>query len=1012
MEAKLDERFYEKIKSRVLLERLLLKRNPLDYQAYVETFRESLIDANPHQVEAIVFALEKLENGGCILADEVGLGKTIEAGLVISQYRAQHRSNVLIIVPTSLAGQWSSELRRLFQIPSQIVTSRDKKGIKKEAMSTLFEKDGLYILGREFASRLEKDKVLSKKRWDLVVVDEAHEVFANIYRRFNPRTGAYNPNSKESATAAHMFYLLKRSPVLLLTATPIQNNILELWGLSTYILPERDKSHLGQFNHFKELFIKNSEIIEDKIPELKERISNFLVRNLRVNAQDFMKYKFTKRECQTLNFNMDDEEKNLYNNISKYLERDDIYAYCTNGLIDLKNERKSGMRNLLKMSYRRVLGSSFAALTKSLLGIVKRLEKMKAGEWETIMSAPATDDWENDEEDREQLGVNTEEVAVKVPFNPTKDDIHAIEQEIIEVKTFIQHAEKLQATGKDKQLIGWLRDILNTPERFSGKAVIFTTYTATQHHLLKILEENGFNNDVLLFSGDSTRSDKEKEDISQALLRWEEEIGPTVSPAERPTGTILERTALVHYFKTQKKIFISTEAGAKGLNLQFCNVIINYDLPWNPQRIEQRIGRCHRYGQVRDVLVLNCINADNETEQHIYTILLNKFNLFKSLMGAGDDILGTLSKAYNFEYKINEILNNFKTPEERQISLKQLEDEIDELKRTLIDQKIKKTRTLMDDLDPLVRLKLNTIEQKLPESFGRYDSDMLELLRCIAHSQELPFAEIKKEQEQVFLQFDHKNYYIGKRDEENIRDYQHIDLKHPTLANWNQQIRNQEIPDNLNISIHCSSTKDASLILQPYFGLCGRWDFYRVRFKGIEDEERLYDIIGITGNNGITLLQQDEIDALKQIPFSLVPKATNEIKLADETMHLYLNQKITEDTHRISDQQHPRINKEIHNLEIELKDNEEYLKKEELEIQANITELDKKIGTTFDNETGKKLLEQKRRLKNDLNRCRSELLEFQNSFYKSQNEKEFEIEKKRFIDHTHEKIFSFHFQIQ
>ncbi|MCU0287289.1 MAG: DEAD/DEAH box helicase, partial [Acidobacteria bacterium] len=621
-----NDRFYESIKSRVLLERLLLKRNTQDYQAYVETFRESLIDANPHQVEAIVFALEKLENGGCILADEVGLGKTIEAGLVIAQYRAKRLNNVLIIVPTSLAGQWNSELRKLFQIPSHIVTARDKKGLKKEELGLIFEKNGVYILGREFASRLEKEKILSRKKWDLIVVDEAHEIFANIYRRFNSRNGEYNPKSKESSTAANMFDLFKRSPIMMLTATPIQNNILELWGLSTYVLPEKNKSHLGQFNHFKDLFIKNGEVIEEKIPELKDRLSNFLVRNLRVNAQDFMKYKFTNRNCETLNFNMDEEEKQLYNKISSYMERDDIYAYSVNGLIDLKNERMGGIRNLLKMSYRRALGSSFAALINSLYGIVKRLKKMKAGEWESPISATATDDFENDQDDCENFNVDiAEEEEIKY-FTPDERDIEAIEQEIEEVKSFICQAEKLQTTGKDKILIPFLRKTLETRDRFYEKVVIFTTYTSTQQHLLKTLEENGFENEVLLFSGNSNHSEKEKEDLRQALECWEEEIGPSVSPSEKPVGNILERTALVHYFKSRKKIFISTEAGAKGLNLQFCNVIINYDLPWNPQRIEQRIGRCHRYGQERDVLVINCINADNETEQRIYNILKDKFD--------------------------------------------------------------------------------------------------------------------------------------------------------------------------------------------------------------------------------------------------------------------------------------------------------------------------------------------------------------------------------------------------
>jgi SNF2 family DNA or RNA helicase len=997
---KLENRFFERVQARVLIERLLLKRSPLDYQAYVETFRESLIDANPHQIEAIVFALEKLENGGCVLADEVGLGKTIEAGLVISQYRAQRRFNILIIVPTSLAGQWSSELRRLFQIPSRIVTSRDKKGLKKEDFGIIFEKDGVYILGREFASRLEKEKVLSKKQWDLIVVDEAHEIFANIYRRFNPRTGGYKFRSKQSTRAAHMYYLFKRSKVILLTATPIQNNILELWGLSAYILPDTIKSQLGQFNHFKGLFLRNGEVIVEKIPELKKRISNFLVRNLRVNAQDFMKYKFTNRNCETLNFYMDDEEKILYNNISNYFERDDVYAYSTHGVIDLKDDRKAGIRNLLKMSYRKALGSSFSALTRSLHGIVSRLEKMKAGEWETTILASATDDWENDEEIYEQFGVDVEQEETRIPFTPSASDIIGIDQEIKEVKAFISQAEKLGATGKDKLLVNWLNKIFETPDKFNKKAVIFTTYTATQQHLLDILEKSGFKDEVLLFSGSRASSTKEKEDLKKALKCWEEEVGPTVSPAERPTGNILERTALVHYFKTRKKIFISTEAGAKGLNLQFCNIIINYDLPWNPQRIEQRIGRCHRYGQVRDVLVINCINADNETEQHIYNILENKFSLFKSLMGAGDDILGTLSKAINFETRV------------QRLWLNHLEEEIDESTRKLRDDKLKKTRTLLDELDPQVKSKLKNIKEKLPESFSRYDTDMLNLLRCIAISRDIPFKEVKKEDEQVFLEFDKNPYYIGKRDEENIRDFQHIDLKHPILEDWIKRIREETIPDYINVCVDFSDSSEASKILKPYVGYRGRWDFYRVEYKGFEEEQRLYDIVCIDCDEELKLLQQDEVEALKNIRFSIIPGGKTEAIATDEEMQKHLSKKIKEDTLHIQQHQQPRIDKKIHNLEVELKDMEEYKKKEEQDILADLEEIDKKINSTFDVDAGKKLLEQKRKRQKDLNRCRKDLLEFQTNFRDTFDEEELNLMAKRFIKESHEKIFSLEFHVR
>jgi len=1011
------ENFQQLLRARCILERLLLKRNPLDYRAYVETFRESLIDANPHQVEAIVFALEKLENGGCILADEVGLGKTIEAGLVISQYHAQRRFNILIIVPTSLAGQWNSELRQLFNISSRIVTSADKRKLKDDEPETLFKEDGVYILGREFASRLEKTRVLSKKQWDLVVVDEAHEIFANIYRRFDSRSGQYRERSRESTIAANLFRLFKRTPLLLLTATPIQNNILELWGLSSYILPQSSKSHLGQFNHFKELFIQNSEVKEEKVPELKERISNFLVRNLRVYAQEFMTYKFTNRNCETLNFNMDDEEKTLYNRINEYLERNDIYAYSTNGMINLKDERMAGIRNLLKMSYRRALGSSFPALIRSLKGILDRLNRMKNGDWVKIIQASSTDDEENDEEDRGYYRV-TDEEEIRIPYTPTAKDIEAIEAEIQEVEDFIKKAQELNNTGKDRLLVKWLKEIFADSQRFNQKAVIFTTYTATQEHLLKILEENGFEDQVVLFSGSGSRTRKAKEDIRQAVELWKEEIGPTISPNEQPTGDILERTALVHYFKTRKQIFISTEAGAKGLNLQFCNVIINYDLPWNPQRIEQRIGRCHRYGQERDVLVINCINADNETEQRIYNILSNKFKLFKTLLGTGDDVLGTLSKAYNFEFRVNEILNRCKTREERIVWLQKLEEEIDEHTRKLRDEKLQQVRTLLDELDPMVRGKLRNIKEQLPESFSRYDTDMLELLRSYAGAKNLPFQELKQEgaQEQVYLKMNGQSYYIGKRDEENLREFQHIDLKHPLVEEIKQDILAETALADSSATIDYSNSPAAGEILKPYLESTGRWDLYRVRFKGFEEEERLYDIISIDGEcsdefeNNILFLRPDEVCALKELQIERSPENIA-AGATDTDMKGSLEEKIRQDQYQLQELQQPRIDKKIHNMEVELRDMEEYLKKEEQEILEELADLDKKINVTFDREAGKKLLEQRRKKQKDLGRCRKDLLEFQNSFQEIFDEQEMEMMEKRFIETYTEKIFSLRFRI-
>ncbi len=1021
--------FNERLRAQILIERLLLKRNPLDYQSYIETFRESLIDANPHQIESIIFALEKLENGGCILADEVGLGKTIEAGLVITQYRANRRFNILIIVPTSLAGQWNNELRERFQIPSRIITSKDKRGLEKDQVASLFSEDGVYILGREFASRLQRERVLGQKHWDLIVVDEAHEIFANIYRRFNSRDGQYNEKSKTSTTAANLFRLFKRTPVLLLTATPLQNNILEIWGLSSYMLPEANKSYLGQYNHFRQLFIENGQLIDDKIPELKERLSNFLIRNLRVNAQTFMKYKFTHRHCETVNFNMDETEKALYDAISSYLERDDIYAYSPNGMIDLQNEHAAGIRNLLKMSYRRALGSSFSALKESLTGIVDRLEKLKAGEPVDIQSAAATDDAENDEEDRIITGIdldidddNTTNQSVQPPLTSTAltdDIIECINQEILEVAGYIERAKSIQETGKDEVLINWLKKIFSEPDRFYQKIVIFTTYVATQRHLQKILGEKGFEDDIVLFSGGSRRSPEERETINQAIDIWEEEVGVTLPPLEKPSGNILERTALVHYFKTRKKIFISTEAGAKGLNLQFCNAIINYDLPWNPQRIEQRIGRCHRYGQEKDVWVINCINADNETEKRIYELLLNKFDLFKSVLGAGDDVLGTLSKAIQFEKKINDMMNQFKTREERLIWLERFEEEIDEQTRKLRDQKLTRTRQLLDELDPNVTMRLKNIESKLPESFSRYDKDMLELLENYAHLKALPFEKVKEDNEQIFFQIGDKKYYIGKRDEDKIRNYQHVSLKHPLLKEIVEETRAPEDGVQADVYLDYSQCTHASKILEPYVNQYGRWDFYNVHFSGIEEEEHLFDVVSISTStsdgNGVKFLNDEEIKALNPlhiIPDAAIKSSMSDIDISNNVVEDFLKEKVKEKSLIIQKSQQPRLDKKLHNMEVELRDMEEYLKNKEKEIKENMEEVDRKIVNTFDRETGQVLIKQKENFQKELKHIRKELLNFQTDFQEMYDKEQIKLIEKRFIETSPRRVFTLHFQVR
>ncbi|MEW5814658.1 MAG: SNF2-related protein [Spirochaetota bacterium] len=1013
------ENLFYRIHSRILLEKLTLKRNPTDYRAYIETFRETMIDANPHQIEVVVYALEKLEDGGCILADEVGLGKTIEAGLVIAQYRAQRRWNVLILVPTDLAGQWQNQLNDLFQLSPRIITSKlvadyrrqTKKNSANNLTAKLFPLDGIYIIGRELASGLECEKLLSKKDWDLIIVDEAHEIFANIYRRFNTLDGRYNPGSSESKRAGNLYYLLLKNPVLLLTATPLQNNILELWGLASYL---SKKNYLGELHHFKSLFLERGEVALSKVDDLRYRMSNFLIRNLRKDAQIFMQYTFTNRICETLNFNMTDYEKNLYNDISNYFERDDSFAYNLPGGMTLKDERYASVRNLLKLHYRRLLGSSFAALKSGLETIAKRLENLaREGRPVPLLEeASYEDDFDDPATESIKETADTEESETRSPL--IEEELRGIEKELNEIQDYIERAGKIETTSKDILLLDFLKkNVFTDSERFYSKAVIFTQSLASQRHLKDVFESNGFKDEVVLYSGSNRQADFE-----EALRLWEDEIGSSFNPQEKPTGKAAERQALIYLFRRKKKIFISTEAGAKGLNLQFANVVINYDLPWNPQRIEQRIGRCHRYGQEKDVLVINCINADNETEKRIYGILDEKLKLFKGMLDSSNDVLGSLSKAINFEVRINNLLNQVKTPDERLLFLKKFEEEIDEETKRLIDEKMVKTRDLINQLDPHVQTRLKKILEELPEYFSQYDKDLFTLLKHYGKIGSITILEEEKRDGNICFTLENQGEkrlcYIGKINDA-ITGAEHLNLKTPVVQDIMHTIYDSTESITGSIVFNYSMAEKKSGILQPFIGNSGVWYLYKVNFSGLEEEDKMYQLLVLLNNGAPVFLNDEEAAALLTIEFSPVVEEPHPVhphaelsRLAEEK----IEELVKKEKERMQNAQQPRIERKLYNLEIELKDYEQYLKKQEIELVDEVDALTKKIRDTFDNEAGRKLIKQREQKQKKLSEIRAGLAEFQRNYFQMYSKEETKILEKRFLDHKIQKIFSFNFSLQ
>src|SRR5260370_37885315 len=212
----------------------------------------------------------------------------------------------------------------------------------------------------------------------------------------------------------------------------------------------------------------------------------------------------------------------------------------------------------------------------------------------------------------------------------------------------------------------------------SRKALIFTESRRTQQYLKTFLEANGYAGQIVLFSG--SNSDAESQVIYQRWLQANQATG-------RATGSkaIDIRTALIEHFRDQATLMIATEGCAEGINLQFCSVVINYDLPWNPQRIEQRIGRCHRYGQKHDVVVINFLNERNEADRRVLELLTEKFSLFNGVFGASDEVLGTIESGVDFEKRILAIYQECRTPEEIDAAFRELQQEMDERIRTRMD---------------------------------------------------------------------------------------------------------------------------------------------------------------------------------------------------------------------------------------------------------------------------------------------------------------------------------------
>jgi Helicase conserved C-terminal domain/SNF2-related domain len=684
-----------------LAEDLVRRRRADEHRRSVASQRAGRIDPNPHQIEAVVFALARLPEGGCILADEVGLGKTIEAGLVIAQLLAEGARRILVVTPKSLLGQWKQELFSLFGI--------DAREVLRDAPS--FQGEGVFLGTRDLVGSESGAALLqASDRFDLCVIDEAHEVFAGIYRRFDREGGA-----RDDSPYARMASRLSRAlgaaatPVVLLTATPMQNSLAELWGLVQYVDPTG--TLLGDLATFRQIFCASDDrvLAEGQEHELQERLGIVLRRTLRRQAQEFMSEPFMDRQARLFEYLMSTEERQLYDDVTRYLLEPSLYAFS------------GRQRTLLLLGFHRRMASSLAALSASLDNVAARLRGMRDGRPpdESAERAALLGDLEDDDDTP----------ADDAP-PPTPEDAAAISAELSRVEFFALRARALPTDGKALALLRAIKLVFEQAAlgKSSGKLVIFTESLTTQDYLRTLLLQSRLvgDEDITLFRGtnDSPRA-------REALERWLAEVGHELPPGSRPTPDVAVRLALVHEFRHRSRILISTEAGAKGLNLQFCDTVLNYDLPWNPQRIEQRIGRCHRYGQHRDVTVINFIARDNEAQRLTFEILSQKLELFGTVLGASDEVLhrpGSLAPealasalGADFEIQLRRIYDRSRTIEEVERELRALRDLLGSKRQEFEAAQGRTADVIERRFDVTVKQVFRRIQEELPRELAEFD---------------------------------------------------------------------------------------------------------------------------------------------------------------------------------------------------------------------------------------------------------------------------------------------------
>ena len=651
---------------------LLLQRGP---SGNIERLSASLagakVDLNPHQVDAALFAIQSPLSRGVILADEVGLGKTIEASIVIAQRWAERKRRVLLIVPATLRKQWQQELLEKFALPSVIV---EGPAFRRFGVVNAFDCEGTIVICSYHVAAAKAFELLQVP-WNLVVMDEAHRL-RNVYK-------------KSSRIAAAIRDATEGRQKLLLTATPLQNSLMELYGLASVA----DPHVFGDERSFREQFADAAHS-DEAAARLKERLAPLCKRTLRKQVLEYVR--FTERRCLTREFYPTNEENELYMEVSDYLRRPTLAAL------------PQSQRQLITLVLRKLLASSTFAIAATLAGMADRLESelkrnqpspaptddpLPGDDFET--RAELEDEWQSAEKDD-----TPEEAPAAEPRDTPQPMFEAafVRSEIKDLRRFALLANKVAANAKGQELLSGLEAAFAKAAELGAqrKAVVFTESRRTQAYLFDLLNAHGYTDRVVLMNANNS------DPLSTRVYReWLERHQGTDAVSGSQTAD--RKAAIVEEFRDRATILIATESAAEGVNLQFCSLVVNYDLPWNPQRIEQRIGRCHRYGQKHDVVVVNFLNKSNAADQRVYAILKDKFKLFEGVFGSSDEVLGALESGVDLEKRIAAIYQNCRTASEIDHAFNQLQLQLDETIQTRMEQT---RQALLENFDQEVHERL------------------------------------------------------------------------------------------------------------------------------------------------------------------------------------------------------------------------------------------------------------------------------------------------------------------